>query len=141
MSNSKDIIIHLIAGLTKGCYTRISQCFPKPYEPFAGDITVKIELPNYATRKDLKNGTGIDASKLALKCEQVSSKAEVDRLDVDKRVPAPVDLSKISHLVRNNVVKKPVYDKLVAKVNNIDISGFVLKLDMTQTNSFRKENQ
>ena len=69
MSNGKDIIIHLIAGLTRGCYTRMSQYFPKPYEPFAGDIIVKVELSNYATRKDLKNGTGIDASKLALKSE------------------------------------------------------------------------
>ena len=39
----------------------------------------------------------------------------------------PVDLSKLSEVVKNDVVKKTVYDKLVAKVNNIDIIGFVLK--------------
>ena len=54
-------------------------------------------------------------------------KSKVDKLDVDKLVPVPVDLSKLSDVVKNDVVKKDVYDKLVTKVNNIDISGFVLK--------------
>ena len=39
----------------------------------------------------------------------------------------PTDLSKLSNIVKNVVVKKTVYDKLVAKVNNIDTSGFVSK--------------
>ena len=39
----------------------------------------------------------------------------------------PVDLSKLSDLVKNYVVKKDVYNKLVAKVSNIDTSRFVLK--------------
>ena len=51
----------------------------------------------------------------------------MDKLDIDKLVPVPVDLSKLSDVVKNDVVKKTVYDKLVAKVNNIDTSGFVLK--------------
>ena len=42
-------------------------------------------------------------------------------------MPVPVDLSKLSNVVKDNVVKKDVYDKLAAKVNNIDASGFVLK--------------
>ena len=42
-------------------------------------------------------------------------------------MPVPVDLSKLSNVVKNEVVKKTVYDKLVAKVNNIGTSGFVLK--------------
>ena len=42
-------------------------------------------------------------------------------------MPVPVDLSKLSDVVKNDVVKKDVYDKLVAKVDNIDTSGFVLK--------------
>ena len=42
-------------------------------------------------------------------------------------MPVPVDLSKLTNVVKNEVVKKTVYDKLVAKVNNIDTSGFVLK--------------
>ena len=51
----------------------------------------------------------------------------VDKLDIDKLVPVPVDLNKLSDLVKNDVVKKDVYDKVVTKVNNIDTSGFVLK--------------
>ena len=39
----------------------------------------------------------------------------------------PVYMSKLSDVVRNDVVKKAVNDKLVAKVNNIDTSTFVLK--------------
>ena len=54
-------------------------------------------------------------------------KTEVDKLDIGKLAPVPVDLSKLSDVVKNDVVKKTVYDKLVAKVNNIDTSGFVLK--------------
>ena len=54
-------------------------------------------------------------------------KTEADKLDTDKLVPIPVDLSKLSDVVQNDVVKKTVYDKLVAKVNNIDTSDFVLK--------------
>ena len=41
----------------------------------------------------------------------------------------PVDLHKLSHVVKNDVVKrKTVYDKLVAKVNSIDTNSFVLKV-------------
>ena len=43
-------------------------------------------------------------------------------------MPIPADLSKLSNVVKNDVVKKTVYDKLVAKVNNIDTSDFVLKI-------------
>ena len=57
MSNGKAMIIHLIIGLIKtvlqkGTYE--SQYFPKPYEPFGGDINVKVDLSNYATKTDLK---------------------------------------------------------------------------------------
>ena len=54
-------------------------------------------------------------------------KAEIDRIDVDKLETVPVDLSKLSNVVDNEVVKKTIHNKLVAKVNNIDTSGFVLK--------------
>ena len=56
-----------------------------------------------------------------------SLKAEVDKLYIDKLAPVPVDLSELSDVVKNDVVKKTEYDKLVAKVNNIDTTGFVLK--------------
>ena len=46
---------------------------------------------------------------------------------IDKLVPIPVDLSKLSDVLKKDVVKKAVYNKLVAKVDNIDTSDFVLK--------------
>ena len=54
-------------------------------------------------------------------------KTEIDKLDIEKLVPASVDLSKLSDVVKNDIVKKDVFDKLVTKVNSIDTSGFVLK--------------
>ena len=56
-----------------------------------------------------------------------SLKTEVDKLDIDKLAPVPVGLSELSDVVKNDVVKKTVYAKLAAKVNNIDISDFALK--------------
>ena len=69
----------------------------------------------------------VDISSFLLKPNLASLKTEVDNLDIDKLVPLPADLRKLSAVVKNNVVKKAVYDKLVAKVNNIDTSEFVLK--------------
>ena len=71
--------------------------------------------------------THVDSSSFALKTNLASLKTEVDKLDIDKLAPVPVDLSKLSDVVKNNVLKKAVYDKLVAKVNNIDTNDFVLK--------------
>ena len=51
----------------------------------------------------------------------------VDKLDLDKLVSVPVDLSKLRGVVKNGVVKKIVHDKLVAKLNNIDTSGLVIE--------------
>ena len=45
----------------------MSQNFPKPYEPFGGDINVKVNLSNYATKADIKNITHIGTSSFALK--------------------------------------------------------------------------
>ena len=105
----------------------MSQYFPKPYEPFGGDINVKVDLSNYATKADIKNISHVDTSSFALKTNLADLKSEVNKLDIDKLVPVPTDLSKLSNVVKNDVVKKDVYDKLVTKVNNIDTSGFVLK--------------
>ena len=105
----------------------MSQYLPKPYQSFGGDINVKVDLSNYATKTDLKNATGVDTFKLAAKSNLASLKAEIAKLDIDKLIPAPVDLSKLSDVAKNDVVKKTVCDKLPAKVNKIDISGFVLK--------------
>ena len=69
----------------------MSQYFPKPFRSFGGNINVKVDLSNYATKTDLKNVAHIDV------------------------------------VIKNDVVKKTVYDKLIPKVNNIDTSDFVLK--------------
>ena len=104
----------------------MSQYFPKPYEPFGGDINVKVDLSNYATKADIKNISHVDTSSFALKSNLASLKTEVDKLDIDKLVPLQVDLGKLSDEVKSDV-KKTVYDKLVVKVNNIDTSRLVLK--------------
>ena len=105
----------------------MSQYFPKPFRSFRGNINVKVVLSNYATKTDLKNVRHGDTSSFATKANLASLKTEVDKLDIGKLVPLPVDMSKLSDVVRNDVLKKAVYDKLVAKVNNIDTSGFVLR--------------
>ena len=71
--------------------------------------------------------TQVDTSSFALKTNLANLKTEVDKLDIDKLAPVPVNLSKLSDVVKNVVVKKTVYDKFVAKVNNIDTNYFVLK--------------
>ena len=99
----------------------MSEYFPKP-SSHEENIKVKIDLANYATKEDIKNITHVDTSNFALKTNLSSLKTEVDKLDIDKLVPIPNDLSKLSNVVKNDVAKKTVYDKLVTKVNNIDTS-------------------
>ena len=106
----------------------MSQYFPKPFNSHFGDsIKVKIDLSNFATKTEIKNISHVDISSFALKTNLANLKTEVDELDIDKLVPISVDLSKLSDLVKNDVVEKDVYNKLVAKVDNIDTSEFALK--------------
>ena len=60
------MIIPLIAGLRKKTLYKMSQYFPKPYKSFGGDINVKIDLSNYATKDDIKNITHVDTLSFAL---------------------------------------------------------------------------
>ena len=83
----------------------MSQYFPKPFRSFGGNINVKVDLPNYATKTDLKNVTQVDTSNFALKTNLASPKTEVDKLDIDKLMTVPVDLSKLSNVVKNDVVR------------------------------------
>ena len=103
------MIIHLIVELIKkiqcNCI-KVSHYFSKPYDPFSGDINVKVDLSNYATKTDIKNISHVDTSSFALKTNLANLKTEVDKLDIDKLVPIPVDLSKLSDVVKNDVVKK-----------------------------------
>ena len=93
---------------------------------FGRNINVKVNLSNYATKTGLNNVTYIDTSVFALKTNLVSLKTEVEKLDIDKLAPVPVDFSRLSDVVKNDLTKA-VYDKLAAKVNSIDTTDFVLK--------------
>ena len=110
----------------------MTQYFPKPYEPFRGNINVKVGVSDYATKDNLKDAAGADTSKLALKSNLENLKAEIDKIDVGKLknvpsnlsnlknkidkldvfklAPVPVDLSKLSDAVKNDVVKNDVYN-------------------------------
>ena len=119
----------------------MSQYFPKPFNSHFGDrIKVKIDLSNYTTKTDLKNISHVDTSSFALKTNLASLKTEVDKLDINRLVPIPVDLSQLSDVVKNDVVKETVHNRLVAKVNavpsiSIDTKDFVLK-----TTTLTKQN-
>ena len=76
------MIVHLIAGLMKEIMYKMSQYFPKPYEPFVGDINVKIDLSNYATKSDLKNISHVGTSSFALKTNLSNLKTEIDKIDI-----------------------------------------------------------
>ena len=117
MSNGTAVIVYLIVGLIKKIWCdssvclktrflsymfktrfniiKMSQYFPKPHEAFSGNIKVKVDLSNYATKADIKNISHADTSSLALKTNLVNLKTEVDKLNIYKLVPVPVDLSKL----------------------------------------------
>ena len=110
----------------------MSQCYPKPYESFGGDINVKADLSNCATKADIKNISYVDTSSFALKTNLANLKTEVDKLDINKLVPVPVDLSKLSNVVKNNVVKKTDYNAKITKMENKipDISNLATKTEL-----------
>ena len=99
----------------------MSKFFPKSFKSFRRNINVKPDLLNYAAKSDIKNISHVDTLSFALKTNLANLKTEVDKLGINKLVPAPVDLSKLSNVVKNDAVKKDVYDKLVAKVDNTDV--------------------
>ena len=103
ISNEKHKIIDLIVGLI--------------------NVNVKVDLSYYVTKADIKNILYVDTSSFALK----PNLAEMEKSYIGKLVPGPANLSKLSDVVKNDVVKKAVYDKLVEKVNNIHANRFILK--------------
>ena len=86
--------------------------FPKPPRD-CENIKIEVDVSNYATKDDIKNITHVETSNFALKTNSSSLKNEVDKLDIDKLVPIPADLSKLSNVVKNYVVQKDDYNKLV----------------------------
>ena len=158
------MIILSIAGLMKKTLYKMSQYFPKPYEPFGGNINVKVDLSNYATKDDITNITHVDTSSFALKTNVANLKAEVDKLDIDelkrlsnnltnlktkvdkldfdKLAPVPADLSKLSNLVNNEVVKKTEYDAKIKSISDkiADISNLATKSNLnTKINEVKNE--
>ena len=86
-------------------HIKITQYLRKPFRIFEGNINVKVDLSNYATKTDLKNVTHVDTSNFALKTNLASLKTEVDQLDIDKLAPVHVDLSKLSDAVKMMLLK------------------------------------
>ena len=84
----------------------MSQCIPKPSKSYEENLNVKVDLSNYAAKTDLKNVTHVDALRFALKRNLASLKTEVNKLNIDKLVPAPADLSKLSDVVKNDIFEK-----------------------------------
>ena len=89
------------------------------------NIKVELDLSNYATKKDIKDITHIDASGFALKTNLAALKTEVDKIDADKLKKVPIDLAKLSNVVKNDVVKKTDYNALKSKVDGTDVSKYV----------------
>ena len=102
------------------------QYFP-PYRRSGDDIKVELDLSNYATKTDLQIATYVDVSSFASKTNIAGLKAEVDKIDADKLKTVPVDFTKLSNVVKNDVVKKTEYNSLKTKVDTIDTTNFVLK--------------
>ena len=96
----------------------MSQYFPKPFTSFGRNINVKVDLSNYATKAAIKNISHVDTSNFAFKTNLANLKTEVDKLDTDKLAPVPVDLSKLSDVVKNDVIKKIDYNAKIAEIEN-----------------------
>ena len=62
------------------------QYFPKPYEPFVGDIDVKVDFSNYVTKADLKNATGVDISSFAKKTDLASLKSNATKTTLNPKL-------------------------------------------------------
>ena len=84
----------------------MSQYFPMLLRSYRENIKVKIGLSNYATKADIKNITHVDTSNFASKTNIANLKTEVDKLDIGKLRTVPVDLSKLSNVVKMKLLKR-----------------------------------
>ena len=129
----------------------MGQCFP-PYNNSSENVKVELDLSNYTTKKDINDITHVDVSGFASKTNLAALKTEVDKIDTDKLKTVPVDLVKLSNVVKNDVVKKTDYNTKVTSIENqiagvtkktldnladitklkaVDTSNFVLKTKLT----------
>ena len=69
-------------------------------------LTFKVDLSNYAIKTGIKNISHVDTSSFALKTNLTNLKSEVDKSDIDKLVPIPVDLSKLNDILKMMLLKK-----------------------------------
>ena len=115
----------------------MNEYFPKP-NSLGANGKVKLDLSNYTTKRDLKNA-GVDTSSFAKKNDLTNLKCDVDKLDIDKLknmpsglinlksklynsnidklIPVSINLSKLSDVVKSDVIRKDVYN---AKTKNIE---------------------
>ena len=116
-----------------------------PYKSSSNNVEVELDLTNYATKTDLKNITHVDVSSFASKTNLAALKTEVDKIDVDKLKATPIDLNRLSNLVKNDVVKKTDYNTKVTSIeaqiagltkNTVDNLADITKLKAIDTNSF-----
>ena len=88
-----------------------------PHKSSSNNVKEELDLTNYATKTDLKNITHVNVSSFASKTNLAALKTEVDKIDVDKLKARPIDLAKLSNVVKNDIVKKTDYN---AKVTSIE---------------------
>ena len=122
----------------------MSSQYSPPYGS-TNNIKVELDLSNYATKDDVKNITHVDVSSYTSKTNLVALKSEVDKIDLDKLKTVPVDLAKLSNVVKNDVVKKTNYNTKVTSIENqiagvtkntVDNLSDIAKLKAVDTNNF-----
>ena len=120
-----------------------SQYFP-PHGS-TNNIKVELDLANYATKDDVKNITHVDVSSYATKTNLAALKSEIDKIDTDKLKTVPTDLSKLSSVVKNDVVNKTDYNTKVTSIENqiagvtknaVDNLADITKLKAADTSNF-----
>ena len=120
------------------------QYFP-PCNNSSENIKVELDLSNYATKKDINDITHVDVSGFASKTNLAALKTEEDKIDADKLKTVPVDLAKLSNVVKNEVAKKTDYNTEVTNIesqiagvtkNTLDDLADITKLKAVDTNNF-----
>ena len=96
-------------------------------------LTLKLIFKIMQKKADIKNILHVDTSSFALKTNLANLKTKIDKLDIDKLVPVPVDLTKLSEVVKNDVIKKIDYNTKITKIENKipDLSNLATKTALT----------